>query len=128
MTHQEIFDKVLTHLRAQGVAATGGFQCTYRQTTPEGKTLMCAVGCLIKDEFYNPDFEGKTPNDPNVNWAIAQSLGIEEGFTHYSTTNLLCDLQDAHDHELDMEGVDAWEQQMQRIAEEYELTYTPGVA
>jgi len=58
MKPQQVFDKVITHLKTQGEAAfdeeTDG--CCYR-LIKNGKTLMCAAGCLIPDDKYNPDFE-----------------------------------------------------------------------
>ena len=64
MTEQEVFDKVAPHLLTQQVAAYGpnpnpgdesqGKSCLYRG--PNG--TMCAVGCLIPDEVYNPVMEG----------------------------------------------------------------------
>lgn len=122
MTNQEIFDKVLTHLRAQGVAAITGSECSYRAQKDDG-VHMCAVGCLIKDEFYDPNFEGENATDPRVLNALAQSLGVKGSFTDI-TRNLLRDLQVAHDHELDNFGLDDWEAQMKNIARNYELTYS----
>lgn len=60
MTEQEIFDKVVVHLANQKVKSTDGATdeggiCLYRG--PEGR--MCAVGCLLSDEEYSPDMEGR---------------------------------------------------------------------
>ena len=61
MNQQEIFDKVATHLIAQGKQSMGvGYGplgaagCAYRG---DGGT-MCAAGCLIPDDEYKPQFEG----------------------------------------------------------------------
>lgn len=124
MTNQEIFDKVLTHLRTQGTAAVTGFECTYRAQKDDG-VHMCAVGCLIKDEFYDPVFEGEGATDPRVATAVSMSLGIQ-GSLDKTTMNLLHDLQGAHDLELDNFGLPSWERQMQSIAKGYELNYTPA--
>jgi hypothetical protein len=60
MNAQEIFDKVVTHLRTQGKQAKNtSDDCVYRR--PNG--LMCAVGCLIPDELYDPALEGATVAD-----------------------------------------------------------------
>lgn len=48
LPRQETFDRVLTHLRTQGVPAYEDGQCSYR--TDNG--LMCAIGALIPDENY----------------------------------------------------------------------------
>lgn len=54
---QKVFDRVLDHLRTQGEPAmTVNCECRYR-TQREGKTLSCAVGCLIPDEVYDPSIE-----------------------------------------------------------------------
>ena len=55
MNAQEVFNKVAEHLLTQ---KTTSFDedidcCAYR--APDGK--MCAVGCLISDEEYKPEFE-----------------------------------------------------------------------
>lgn len=53
---QAIFDRVANHLLTQGVRAydTRKNICAYR--THNG--LKCAVGCLIKDEYYDSNIEG----------------------------------------------------------------------
>lgn len=54
MTNQEIFTKVVTHLRKQGrQAMSPGGSCMYR--APDG--AQCAAGCLIADEHYSPSIE-----------------------------------------------------------------------
>ena len=55
MNTQEVFNKVAEHLLTQKTAAidTDSGYCAYR--APDGK--MCAVGCLISDEEYKPEFE-----------------------------------------------------------------------
>jgi hypothetical protein len=55
MTQQEIFDKVARHLLTQKKRATVSGHCRYR--TPDG--CKCAIGCLISDEDYDPEFEGE---------------------------------------------------------------------
>lgn len=59
MTHQEIFDLVAEHLLSQNCRSTttapfGGQDCMYRGDDHK----MCAVGRLIKDDFYDPTLEG----------------------------------------------------------------------
>lgn len=49
MNKQEIFDKVVSHLRAQKKQALGSnYICAYRGV--DG--TKCAAGCLITDEVY----------------------------------------------------------------------------
>lgn len=56
---QTTFDIVCAHLLTQNKqtkALIGGrYQCAYR--APDG--CKCAVGCLIPDDKYTPDMEGK---------------------------------------------------------------------
>ena len=130
MTKQEIFDKVLAHLRQQRVASETASGCAYRGE--QGRT--CAVGCLIPDAEYTPEMEG-----------TAIGAILENGtarFTIYqpSTTPrpvllslgqhavLLADLQSAHDRTMpDCWGdtMLAWEQAMAAIAARHKLKYTP---
>lgn len=55
MNHQEIFNKVAEHLLTQNAKAMLGEECVYR--SEDG--CRCAIGCLIPDELYRPEFEGK---------------------------------------------------------------------
>jgi hypothetical protein len=54
MTNQQVFNKVIRHLRRQGKAAVVDGVCAYRAS--DGS--KCAVGCLIPDELYHPYMEG----------------------------------------------------------------------
>ena len=54
---------------------------------------MCAVGCLISDEAYNPKIEGQASWDVRVLAALGES-GIP---THGTMKTLLRNLQDLHD-------------------------------
>jgi hypothetical protein len=83
MTKADIFYRVIAHLRAQGVQAKNEQgSCRYR--TPEG--LKCAAGCLILDEEYTPEFEGKS-------WYT-----IAKHFPRYADfTRMITDLQLLHD-------------------------------
>ena len=55
LTNQEAFDAVLVHIRAQEYKPARGPYATCCYRAPDGK--KCAVGCLIPDELYTPDFE-----------------------------------------------------------------------
>lgn len=57
-TNQEIYDEVVTFLVKQGKRASGQGSCMYR--TENG--LKCAIGCLIPDELYKGEMEGKGAN------------------------------------------------------------------
>ena len=92
-TAQEVFDQVAEHLLAQKQQSLDPDKyndiCVYR--APEG--LKCAVGCLIADDEYLKEWEGK-------GWAIigpniALDLGIDFDREHES---LLIKLQSVHDN------------------------------
>ncbi len=86
MTNQEIFDKVVTHLRQQGRPAAYADGCRYRAENE----LSCAVGCLISDADYTSDIEGLavTEIDPRILWN--SGIGPDQ-------MDLLTDLQLCHD-------------------------------
>ena len=132
MTEQEIFDTVLTHLREQGEAATSaGGSCRYRGANG----TACAVGCLIPDELYDPLIEGLTvvqivkaampaPRQHQAQELLPILARIKNhiGAEHLP---LLNELQEAHDMDLYISGLDAWEEEMHRIACAFDLQYTP---
>lgn len=128
LTAQEIFTKVVTHLRQQGRQAMQGRDpvseenvglCMYR--THDG--LMCAVGCLIRPEYYDHEFEGMSvggrvdTNDCLLRYqALANALhssGIDMG----EHMRLLIMLQDIHDNG----SSDHWEEKFGRLADEFGL-------
>ena len=84
--------------------------CLYRGD--EG--LKCAVGALIKDEFYEDIFEGKAADDPYVIDAVEKSLGIE---IDIQDIGFMLDLQTIHD------GcpVSRWEEDLQRVARAHRI-------
>lgn len=98
MTHQEIFNKVITHLRNQGVQSIGNYgRCKYR-----GKDgTSCALGCLIDDKYYNKSLEGLSIVHAYVRKAIRLSIG-------HVPADLLGDLQTIHDDSYtgDLDGFD----------------------
>lgn len=75
-----ISERIRDHLTKQKAQSMGDYGkdgeggCMYRGE--EGK--MCAVGCLIKDEFYDRLMEGSPAVDYSVMSAVAKSLGVEE--------------------------------------------------
>jgi hypothetical protein len=72
-TLQETFDKMVNHLRKQNskslLADERDDTCAYRGK--DGK--MCAVGCLIEDEFYDPSLEENIVYDEKVKNALRNS-------------------------------------------------------
>lgn len=87
----EIFDKVKTHLLTQMEQSTNAEgACMYRGDNG----LKCAAGCLIKDEFYKPEFENISSSSALLHFAISQSIG------DYGTTadTMIGILQGLHDN------------------------------
>jgi hypothetical protein len=53
---------------------------------------MCAVGCLIDDNFYSEKLENCSPNDTEVRRAVENSMSNWE-----YNVSLLSELQNIHD-------------------------------
>jgi hypothetical protein len=79
LTKQQIFDKVATHLMAQGQRSAREYssECLYRG---EGG-LRCAVGFLIADEHYDERFEGS-----GVGWGLVEDSTDVYGGDYTSLT------------------------------------------
>lgn len=119
MHEQELFDTMVTHLRAQGVKASyqaddGTTMCLYRA---EGGR-KCAVGCLIADEHYEEFMENTTPNATPVMNALESSLGYKLTDHELEFLEEMQTVHDAHD-------VNAWELCFDRIANEFGLNLAP---
>jgi hypothetical protein len=91
-----LFERVTEHLLRQGCRSVRprpnraeGF-CAYRGK--EGR--MCAVGCLITDEAYNDELEGKLSTHFAVQDALVQS-GVPKEVPVFE---MLWLLQRVHDH------------------------------
>ena len=108
MTAQEVFDKIVAHLRAQAAKSVQGFSCKYRG--PNG--TKCAVGCLIPDEQYRPEMEGIMVDD-----LISRGWLPEYLIPHQK---LLCDMQRVHDQT----RIENWEADFLMVAQANELRYT----
>lgn len=79
-TMQDIYNRVCKHLVKQGKRAAVHYEewdeytCLYR--TPDG--LMCAAGCLIKDEFYDPSIERRTVTHGTFAYVALVESGIPD--------------------------------------------------
>lgn len=133
ITAQEVFDKVVNHLRAQRCKSIGftnnDKQCLYRGPNE----TKCAAGVLIPDEVYRPWMEG-TRIKVLLTGHIGQIMNntvSEDEFTRAQNdlsvykdyNNLIVSLQDTHDNC----EIFFWERSFQTIASVYGLTYTPPV-
>lgn len=89
MDTQQIFNYVIPALIAQGgQSVDGGGACVYRGV--DGR--KCAIGMLIKDEFYKPELEGTSVAYPDVIAALHRS-----GVNTQSNGEFLHNLQCIHD-------------------------------
>jgi hypothetical protein len=119
LTRQEVFDKVVTHLRKQGRKAEldlsyedGAMSCAYRGE--EG--TMCAAGCLIDDERYDRDLEGSDVTSAKVTGALLSS-----GLSPHDIT-FVRELQKVHDGL----STEAWERSWAALAADNNLTMPPA--
>lgn len=129
LTPQEIFDKVVIHLRTQKVKSAiyrvdldGAFdKCMYRG--PAG--LKCAAGALIPDEHYTPDLENQPlfpyANDSRSAKQRALRAALKAGGVPAKAFGIVSDLQATHDSTC----VEEWESDFKKLAEQHALTYTP---
>ena len=93
-TDYDVFNYVKEHLLKQDEKSLDPYtlSCYYRGQNKDGKTLMCAVGCLIDDDFYSIDFENSSPSDIRVRAAIENSIP-----NWAYNVDLLSELQNLHD-------------------------------
>lgn len=114
MQIRELFERVRAHLLTQGKKSIReeiderglpSDSCLYRG--PDGTS--CAVGCLIKDEFYTPELEQKLASSPLVRSALECSLGFE---LSRDAMEILGELQAIHDDV----PVELWSEHLERLA------------
>ena len=93
MDSQEIFDRVVEHLWNQKVPALNeNNTCVYRG--PNG--TMCAVGCLIPNELYDPEMDEGGGKAVDVLFEEFHEVTDKIGFTK-ENLDLLETLQYHHD-------------------------------
>lgn len=128
MNTQQIFDKVATHLLTQNRQAMTLGGCMYR--AEDG--AMCAVGCLINDNEYTEELEGRSLWDEityedgystTVREAVERSIGRPITMKEYE---MLRDLQQVHDGAgtdiIGMSTVELWPDALRRVAKQYRLS------
>ncbi len=102
-TEQQVFDQVAKHLLTQNKRSINNRNCFYRL-----ESLKCAAGCLIADDEYNSEFEGK-------DWSILiMSQLVPQN--HYE---LIARLQSIHDNHI----VEEWKGKLELLAKEYKLNF-----
>lgn len=113
VTDKDIFFKIKDHLLTQNERAMNDeSKCLYHkpisyidmQTGKEiHKILMCAVGCLINNFYYNQDFEFNSLDDPG----IIEAISLSNKFWNITdeSIKMLCSLQRIHDFHM----VELWD-------------------
>jgi hypothetical protein len=99
MNQQEILNFVVPALMKQGPSifeSGGNIRCRYRAEQSDGQVRKCAVGMLIKDEFYYKELEGLGVAECSVRRAL-ESSGMVDDIDSSEVLSLLVDLQRAHD-------------------------------
>jgi len=124
MTPQQVYDKVVKHLFKQGKPAMSKDNITCMYLSLDG--LKCAVGCLIKKEYYSEGFERKGIRHSPVIEAVHKSLNTEK-YDKDDIFDLLEDLQYAHDYARVSEETEKFipsllKERLTKIAEDHALS------
>lgn len=118
-TRQQVFDQVVTHMRAQKVQSMreDGDACVYR-----AGELKCAAGCLMTDEEYNPLMDvqsGDNGTEFGTSWSSLINRELVPSTDHDDLITRLQSIHDAYDGNL------RWEARFEGLAKEYNLQFTP---
>ena len=148
MNKQEVFNKVIAHMREQRRPAVAdnpdrGFACVYR----EAGGRKCAIGALIPDEVYDEAMEGRPVRHILTNMPMFEAVGKALDVAETPNTNavgwesdvsFLSDMQFCHDNaaqishawkEPPSDVFMAWfEDAMRDMANRWCLVYTPEAA
>lgn len=114
-SQQETFDKVVNHLRKQNCRCMDSQGCAYRGEN----NMKCAAGFLIPDEVYSPELERESVRNCGE---LSRAGHLIIGLGH--DIDLVFDLQLIHDGG----ETEDWEKEFKRVAEKYNLVYTPYVS
>lgn len=95
----EVSETIRDHLTKQNAQAFANGDCLYK--SHDGK--MCAVGCLIKPEYYNEKFEGRGVSDADIIEAVTNSVGlvVDRNAIDDLAYGMLSGWQAYHDEEYD---------------------------
>lgn len=117
MDKQAIYNQVRDHLLKQNAKSQFETEngCFYRG--PNG--MKCAIGALIKDEFYKEEFNRYSVTAPPVLEMLKNSLNLSIGeeFSNQDI-NFMRELQHVHD----CYPVKEWQHQLQIVANVHGLT------
>ncbi|WP_322046021.1 hypothetical protein [Paraburkholderia sp. J67] len=117
LTRQDVFDVIAWRLLFQNARALGPDRIKNMYRAPDGK--RCAIGWIIPDDLYSPEFESTGVRD------IATTLAETEHGKEFAAfvgahVAMLCDLQGLHDAYPPGE----WPVRLCLIAQKYELAET----
>ena len=123
---QEAFDTIVNHLATQNEQCSQDeVGCAYRGSSEhEEEHMKCAVGCLIKDEFYDKSFEGNVISNSEALQRAVDSSGFP---TNLKALELYSEMQRVHDTNVFYVGNDSAVRWMDRIAETNGLTFDSSV-
>ena len=93
-TDYDVFNYVKEYLLKQNEKSVDPWtlSCYYRAQKENGDVLMCAVGCLMSDDYYSDEFENSSPSDIRVRAAVENSIP-----NWAYNVDLLSELQNLHD-------------------------------
>lgn len=109
MSDQEVFDTVAKHLLTQGekcLMPGSSKDCAYRSIQPDGHELQCAAGCLIEEDEYDSDLEGKAWDDL-----------VYAGIVTDAHMGIIRNLQSIHDEQ----GPSSWRFSLMNFAIDHNL-------
>lgn len=122
LTMQKVFDKIWERAGTKVLAqAENSGDCLYR--TPEG--LCCFIGALIPNDVYDPEIEGASLSRddasgkiciPHIFDNVLRASGIDT--ENPELVSLLEKCQRIHDSE----RIVKWDNKLQELAEQYDLT------
>lgn len=131
LSHQQIFDTIVSHLRKQKVRSQnlvcfheehgwrtlpGDYKVYYKSL----KGLKTPIGCLIPHDVYDSIIEGKKFSD----FRYSPNMKIREFHTTYfKYSNLLEELECVHNGN----SPDDWEVELQKVAKIFDLNYLPPI-
>lgn len=126
MDKQEIFDKIITHLRTQKVKSGNESFCMYKDANGN----KCAVGCLIPDDLYDPLIDDDVSNNHGTGLKVnvyAKEALLKAGINtnDESIIDFLAELQFIHDSMADVWS-DFQEERIRDVARMCGLAYTPN--
>ena len=125
INRQAIFNKVCEHLITQNAKSVSkSFAKNYNDIVPDTcnyrgeNNTMCAIGCLIKDEFYHKRLEGSTTFDEKIQNALARSgIHYKMSIRSDNSSEFLENIQSIHD----FYPVNEWKEKLREFADTWEL-------